>query len=164
MLDTGQMTAAAIQFSMFSGYIFPKWILSQMFQSPDPAARPPVCPTWITGYQPCSFSNISRFTGYRTGSFSSVSNFTCYQNDSCSSISSFTCYQTGSLSSISKFTGYQSGSRSNISRFPGYQTGSLIGFKTQAGQLTYKGKRNDNNHFFHAIFCLLSFIGDFYIA
>ena len=130
VLDTGQMTAAAIQFSMFSGYIFPKWILSRMFQSPDPAARPPVCPTWITGYQPCSFSNISRFTSYRTGLFSSVSNFTCYQNDSCSSISSFTGYQPGSLS---VFPSSQVINMVRVPVFPGSQVIKLVRFPVFPG-------------------------------
>ena len=31
------------------------------FQSPDPAARPPVRPSWITGYQTGSCSSISQF-------------------------------------------------------------------------------------------------------
>ena len=73
----------------FSGYIFPKWVLSQMFQSPDPAARPSVRPSCTTGYQTGSCSSISQFTGYRNGSCSSISQFTSYQNGSCSSISQF---------------------------------------------------------------------------
>ena len=34
------------------------------FQSPDPAARPAVRPSWITGYQNEWFSSISRITSY----------------------------------------------------------------------------------------------------
>ena len=84
------------------------------FQSPDLAARPPVRPSWITGYQTGLFFSMSQFTGYQTGSFSSISQFTGYQTGSCSSIYQFTGYQHGLCSSISRFTAYQNGSFSNM--------------------------------------------------
>ena len=45
------------------------------FQSPDPTARPPGRPSWITGYQTGSCSIFSRLTGCQTGLFSSISRF-----------------------------------------------------------------------------------------
>ena len=50
-----------MQYSVFSGYIFPKWILSQMFQSPDPAACPPLRPSACHGSQ---VMKLVRFPGF----------------------------------------------------------------------------------------------------
>ena len=113
-----------MQYSVFSGYIFPKWILSQMFQSPDPAARPSVRPSCTTGYQTGSCSSISQFTGYRTGSCSSILSSQAIKMGRVPVFLSSKLSQNGSCSSISQFTSYQNGSFSNISRIPGFQSDS----------------------------------------
>ena len=73
----------------FSGYIFPTWMLSQMFQSPDPAARPSARPSARHGSQVIKLVRVPVFLSSKLS-----------QTGSCSSISQFKTDETGSFSNI----------------------------------------------------------------